>query len=74
DWRWLHGRADSPWYPGVMRLFRQQAAGDWGGAVAQVTEALVRRVLAAQPRNAQARQLLASMTPSVSRAAMRRRL
>lgn len=32
DWRWLDDRADSPWYPGVMRLFRQTpAVGDTGG-------------------------------------------
>jgi lipoprotein NlpI len=29
DWRWLTDRTDSPWYPGVMRLFRQTQAGDW---------------------------------------------
>ena len=27
-WRWLSGRADSPWYPS-MRIFRQQRIGDW---------------------------------------------
>lgn len=27
-WRWLLGRADSPWYP-TMRLFRQPSRGDW---------------------------------------------
>ena len=31
DWRWLLGRADSPWYP-TMRLFRQ-SGGDWGEVV-----------------------------------------
>jgi len=30
DWRWLQNRWDSPWYP-TMRLFRQQAAGNWSG-------------------------------------------
>ena len=40
DWRWLEGRNDSPWYPGVMRLFRQSAAGNWTGVVAEVQAAL----------------------------------
>lgn len=39
DWRWMEGRADSPWYP-TMRLFRQPAAGDWAAVVAAVAEAL----------------------------------
>jgi hypothetical protein len=30
DWRFLRGRADSPWYP-TMRLFRQSPLGDWAG-------------------------------------------
>lgn len=41
DWRWLRGRADTPWYPSA-RLFRQETAGNWrelaarvGGALAQ---------------------------------------
>nr|WP_259409167.1 tetratricopeptide repeat-containing glycosyltransferase family protein [Rubrivivax gelatinosus] len=36
DWRWLEGRADTPWYPGVMRLFRRPAAGRWADAVAEL--------------------------------------
>ena len=39
DWRWLLGRADSPWYP-TARLFRQTTPGDWTGVVAAVATAL----------------------------------
>ncbi len=28
EWRWLVGRADSPWYP-HLRLFRQKEPGNW---------------------------------------------
>lgn len=40
DWRWLAEREESPWYPGVMRLFRQQIAGDWSGTIAAIRQAL----------------------------------
>jgi hypothetical protein len=40
DWRWLEGRSDSPWYPEVMRLFRQHSRGDWAGVIAEVAQAL----------------------------------
>ncbi len=39
DWRWLLGRADSPWYPSV-RLFRQRAPRDWSGPLADAATAL----------------------------------
>lgn len=39
DWRWLTGRADSPWYPG-MRLFRQPRGGGWEGVIDEVAAAL----------------------------------
>ena len=39
DWRWMHGREDSPWYPSL-RLFRQGRPGDWQGVVDQVSGAL----------------------------------
>ena len=35
DWRWMHGRSDSPWYPSL-RLWRQPAPGDWSGMMEQV--------------------------------------
>ena len=40
DWRWLTGRADTPWYPEVMRLFRQRSIGGWDEVVADVAQAL----------------------------------
>jgi hypothetical protein len=44
DWRWLTDRTDSPWYPGVMRLFRQTEAGDWTGVVDAIKSALQDRI------------------------------
>lgn len=41
DWRWMTGRSDSPWYP-TMRLFRQQARGDWDPVIEEVRNALGR--------------------------------
>ena len=40
DWRWLTDRNDSPWYPGVMRLFRQSAMGGWRPVVTELRRAL----------------------------------
>jgi len=39
DWRWLMGRADSPWYPSLT-LLRQARRGDWDSVFASVREAL----------------------------------
>ncbi|CAG9249915.1 Tfp pilus assembly protein PilF [Paraburkholderia unamae] len=33
DWRWMHEREDSPWYPGTMRLFRQRMDEPWPAVV-----------------------------------------
>ena len=47
EWRWLHGRPDSPWYP-TMRLFRQPSPGDWPAVFAQMKSELEK--LAQNPR------------------------
>ena len=39
DWRWLLDREDTPWYP-TMRLFRQQAPGDWDGVFDRMAKVL----------------------------------
>jgi len=39
DWRWLRGRADTPWYPS-MRLFRQPKRGDWASVFAEIAACL----------------------------------
>lgn len=40
DWRWLLNREDSPWYPSV-KLYRQDAVGDWGGVLKRIHSALL---------------------------------
>jgi hypothetical protein len=40
DWRWLNERPDTPWYPGVMRLFRQTQMGDWTDVISEVVRSL----------------------------------
>ncbi|GAB2179910.1 tetratricopeptide repeat protein [Denitratisoma sp. agr-D3] len=49
DWRWLKEREDTPWYPGVMRLFRQPAGGGWGPVIERVKNALQALVRSTQP-------------------------
>jgi hypothetical protein len=39
DWRWMVGRATSPWYP-TMRLFRQQETENWGPVIDEVQRQL----------------------------------
>jgi hypothetical protein len=38
-WRWLLGREDSPWYPGL-RQFRRGAREDWTSVMQRVAAAL----------------------------------
>jgi tetratricopeptide (TPR) repeat protein len=39
DWRWMHDRADSPWYPSA-RLWRQKAEGDWNSILEEMATEL----------------------------------
>ncbi len=39
DWRWMHQRADTPWYP-TMRLFRQRELGDWDPVFCRIAQEL----------------------------------
>ena len=43
DWRWLCGREDTPWYPG-MRLFRQRRLGEWDEVFSRLADELRRWV------------------------------
>jgi len=45
DFRWLRGRADSPWYP-TLRLLRQRQPGDWGPVLEDAAAALAQAVAA----------------------------
>ncbi|MFM0206291.1 tetratricopeptide repeat protein [Paraburkholderia sediminicola] len=47
DWRWMHERSDSPWYPHTLRLFRRTAGEDWSVTVERVRQACVERFAAA---------------------------
>jgi Flp pilus assembly protein TadD len=51
DWRWLQGRDDSPWYPGVCRLFRQTVDKDWETVVLNITNALRDKLTNRQQRD-----------------------
>jgi tetratricopeptide (TPR) repeat protein len=46
DWRWLLGRADTPWYPS-MRLFRQHQLDDWAPVFERMAGELHRLVVRA---------------------------
>jgi len=39
DWRWRLEGDDTQWYP-TMRLFRQEAPGDWAGVFARIAARL----------------------------------
>jgi hypothetical protein len=43
DWRWMHERDDTPWYP-TMRLMRQPSAGNWAAVLNRVERNLTERL------------------------------
>jgi tetratricopeptide (TPR) repeat protein len=43
DWRWMHERDDSPWYPHTLRLFRRAPHEDWSSSVERVRQACAER-------------------------------
>jgi tetratricopeptide (TPR) repeat protein len=49
DWRWLLGRDDSPWYPG-MRLFRQRQRGNWSEVFGELRQELKHACLSGRVR------------------------
>ena len=40
DWRWLQHRSDTPWYPNVLRLFRQHSDENWELVIQRVKNEL----------------------------------
>ncbi len=54
EWRWLKDRTDSPWYPRVLRLFRQKTPGDWAPVIAAVETALRALTNSAPEKNSDA--------------------
>ena len=50
DWRWILGRDDTPWYPG-MRLFRQSQPDDWDSVFEVMGQALDKLLQEKQGQN-----------------------
>jgi hypothetical protein len=44
DWRWLHEKEETAWYP-TMSLFRQEKLGEWGGVFKRMAEKLKPRMV-----------------------------
>jgi len=40
DWRWFLNRTETPWY-GSMKLYRQQALGDWSSVIPKISNDLL---------------------------------
>jgi len=53
-WRWMQDRDDSPWYPGVVRLYRQERSGDWIPVVEKVVHEFTHGVFTARLKSTNA--------------------
>ncbi|MBN2647286.1 MAG: hypothetical protein JXR44_05830, partial [Thiotrichales bacterium] len=40
EWRWMHQRNDSPWYPSLT-IYNQKTFNDWTGVLTQVQSDLI---------------------------------
>jgi len=40
DWRWMLDRSDSPWYPGIVRIFRQIELNHWEKPIGEIAKEL----------------------------------
>ena len=41
-WRWMKNRDDSPWYPGMLRIFHQKIRNDWTPVIQEVKNELIK--------------------------------
>lgn len=55
DWRWMTGRSDTAWYPG-MRLLRQVRPGDWAAPLGRLRAWLSTQTASAASRHADRRR------------------
>jgi tetratricopeptide (TPR) repeat protein len=53
DWRYPHGRKDTPWYP-TMRLFRQSRLGNWDSVFSEMKTALDAELMPSIDRSSKA--------------------
>lgn len=42
EWRWLTTRSDSPWYPGILKIYRQPSYGNWAAVIESLKTELSR--------------------------------
>lgn len=43
DWRWIHGKIDSPWYP-TMKIFKQSTPFDWQEVIENISDELKKTI------------------------------